>query len=175
MTREPLTDADRRVVRETVEEVRAAPSPAAASRAGLPAALLGLVVVLGWPRIRDAVPGGDFVSPIVMIVGVLLLLGGPAMVLMGRGGGYRAAQAAVEAALRRLENPDSERETVLRAATLLVIHAYSRAGSATVESFDAEEVASRIGPRLPVVVAVEEHLVEEGLAHPVFTFVEGEG
>lgn len=175
MNRETLTDHDRRIVRETAEEVRAAPSPATAARFGLPAALLGLVIVLGWPRVRDAVPGGDFVSPIVLLMGILLLLGGPAVMLMNRGGGHSAARAAVEAALRRLEDPRSDRETALRAATVLLIHAYVQAGPTTAETFDPDELAPRIGSRLPLVVAVEEHLVERSWAYPVFTLASDEG
>lgn len=164
-----LTDVDRHFVRETAEEISSAPAPDGVRRFGPPAALLGLGILFGWPRIVGAVPGGDFVSPFVMILGVLLLVGGPALLILGGRGGGHAASAAVEAALRRLEDPESDRETAVRAATLLVLHAYARQGPATVHVFDPAEVESRLGSRLPLVVAVERQLVEEGKAYPAFT------
>ncbi|PWG73494.1 hypothetical protein DF186_22785, partial [Enterococcus hirae] len=79
----------------------------------------------GWPRVAGAVPGGDFVAPFVTLLGVVLLLGGPVLLFLGAGSQGGAASAAVEAALRRIEDPDSDRETVVRAATVLVLHAYA--------------------------------------------------
>lgn len=172
---EALDHVDRRVVRETLEEIRQTPVPAERGRYGCLAAVMGLVVLVAWPRVVDLVPGGEFVSPFVWLAGIVLVLGGPAMALLGSGGGGREAAAAVEAALRRLEDPASDRETLLRAATLLVAHAYTARGPTTVQTFDTEEVAPRIGGRLPLVLAVERRLVEEDAAYPVFSLEAGEG
>lgn len=172
--RETLDETDRRIVRETLEEIRQAPAPAERGRYGCLAGLIGLVVLIAWPRVVEQVPGGDFVSPFVWLMGIVLILGGPALAVLGRGGGGREAEAAVEAALRRLEDGDSDRGTVLRAATLLLVHAYVSRGPTTVQTFDPPELASRIGSRLPVVQAVERRLVEEGATHPSFTLEAGE-
>lgn len=172
---ESLDEADRRVVRETLHEIRTAPAPAERGRLGCAAGILGLLILIGWPRVADAVPGGDFISPFVWLTGIVLLLGGPAVALFGAGGGGREAAAAVEAALRRLEDPKSDRETLLRAATLLVAHAYTARGPTTVQTFDAGEVAPRIGGRMDLVLAVERRLVEEGAAYPTFTLESDDG
>lgn len=172
---EALDHVDRRVVRETLEEIHQAPVPAERGRYGCLAAVIGLMVLVAWPRVVDRVPGGAFVSPFVWLAGVVLVLGGPAMALLGSGGGGREAAAAVEAALRRLGDPASDRETLLRAATLLVSHAYTARGPTTVQTFDTEKVAPRIGARLPLVLAVERRLVDEDAAYPVFTLEAGDG
>lgn len=83
--------------------------------------------------------------------------------------GWRAAQAAVEAALRRLEDPETDRETAVRAATVLIMHAFTSRGPTTVQTFEPDEVAERVGPRLSLVVAVERDLVADGSAYPMFT------
>lgn len=171
---ERLTDHDRRVVRETLADLEGATPPGGRAALGCPAAFVGLLVLVVWPRIVDGVPGGDFLSPFVLLGGVILLLGGPVLALLGGGGGARAAEAAVEAALRTLEDPQTDRETILRASTLLLAHAYVRRGPTTTHTFEPVETASRIGERLPVVEAVERHLVEEGVTYPVFTLADEE-
>lgn len=170
-----LTDHDRRIVRETLEELEGATPAGSRAALGCPAALLGLLVLVAWPRIVHRVPGGDFVSPFVLLAGVILLLGGPVLALLGGGGGARAAEAAVEAALRRIEDPQADRETILRASTLLLTHAHVSRGPTTTHVFEAGEAAARIGDRLPLVEAVERHLEEEGVTYPVFTLADEEG
>ena len=191
-----LSDIDRRVVRETVEELEAAPPPSSRRLPGCLAAFVGLALLVGWPRVEERLPGGDFVSPFVLLTGWLLVLGGPLLALFGGGGQERAARAAVEAALRRLEAPEADRETVLRAATLLVVHGWvagppgevedpsSTEGSSSAEgasavagasakrTFDPEEVAPRIGEHLPLVKTVEGHLAGRHGVRPVFTLAE---
>ena len=200
-----LSDPDRWVVRETVEELGAAWPPSSRRPLGWLAAFLGLGLLVGWPRVEGQLPGGDFVSPFVLLTGWLLVLGGPVLALLGGAGRERAARAAVEAALRRLEDPGADRETVLRAATLLVLHGWvgtppspgedassstsgssptvdspsaagssPAPGSSAARTFAPEEVRSRIGDRLRLVKAVEDHLVARHGAHPVFTEEGGE-
>lgn len=172
---ERLTDHDRRIVRETLGELESATPPAGRAALGWLAALVGLLVLVVWPRIVELVPGGGFASPFVLLGGVLLLLGGPVLALLGGGGGARAAEAAVEAALRRLEDPHADRDTVVRASTLLLAHAFVSRGPTTIHTFEPDEAASRIGERLPAVEAVERHLVDEGVTYPVFTLAHDEG
>lgn len=171
---ERLTDHDRRIVRETLGELESATPPAGRGTLGWLAAFVGLLVLVGWPRIVHRVPGGDFVSPFVLLGGVVLLLGGPVLALLGGGGGARSAEAAAEAAFRRLEDPRADRDTVVRASTLLLAHAFVSRGPTTTHTFEPDAAASRIGERLPVVEAVERHLVEGGVTYPVFTLADEE-
>ena len=129
------------------------------------AGIAGLVLLVVWPRVVDAVPGGAFLSPFMLLLGAVLLVGGPLMAILG-GAGRRAAAAAVEAALRRLEDPEVDRETTLRAATLLLLHASAVEGAAAPQGADPDEVARRIGGRLSLVRAVERYLVERGSVAP---------
>lgn len=170
-----LDASDRRVVRETREELLAAPARPDRARLGCPTAILGLLLLVGWPRIADSVPGGSFVSPFILLAGALMLIGGPVLALAGGVGGRRAAEAAVEAALRRLEDPHTDREAALRAATVLIVHAFTSQGPTTVQTFEPHEVAGRVGPRLPLVVAVERELVADGSAYPMFTLEPDDG
>lgn len=170
-----LTEADRRLIRETVDEVQGSPPPTVIARYGIPSVLLGGLLLFVWPRVSGTVPGGDFVSPFVTLCAVVLLLAGPALTLLGVGGGGRAATAAVEAALVRLRDPESDGETLVRAATILILHAYVRRGPATVEVFDTEEVRSTLGRHFGLVMAVEQYLVQEGKAYPAFTLASDSG
>lgn len=172
---EALDASDRRVVRETREELLAAPATPDRGRLGCPIAILGLLLLVGWPRVADAVPGGSFVSPFVLLAGALMLIGGPVLALAGGARDRRAAESAVEAALRRLEDPDTDREIALRAATVLIVHAFTSQGPTTVQTFEPNEVAERVSLRLPLVVAVERELLADGSAHPMFTLEADDG
>ena len=95
-----------------------------------------------------------------MLAGILLVAGGLFSAAL-RGRKSRAAEAATEAALRQLEGMGGERDVDLRAATLLVSHAYVTDGPTTVRTFDPEEAAARIQARLPLVLAVQEVLSDQ--------------
>ena len=169
-----LSEADRRVIRETAEDVRSSPPPSVHARLGIPAAVTGGIILFGWPRVVGQVPGGDFVSPFVTLFAVVLVFGGPALALLGAVGGGRS-RLAVQAALARFDDPESDDETLIRAATLLVLHAHERRGRTTVEVFDPSTVGTALGSRLALVEAVEEYLVEEGAASPAFRHRDPEG
>ena len=164
---EVLTDLDRMVVTEARAEIQDTPLPESRGPVGCVAALLGAGVLVVWPRLVGVVPGGDFVSPFVVLAGVVLVVGGfVSSFFVGRK--TRSAHAAVEAALRQLESdaPGSvlsgdDRETALRAATLLISHAFISDGPSTVEGFDREEAATRIGPAMPLVLGAQGVLEEE--------------
>ncbi len=169
-----LTETDRRVIRETAEDVRSSPPPSVQARLGIPAAVTGGIILLGWPRVVGQLPGGDFVSPFVTLLAVLLLVGGPALALLGavgRGG----SRVAVQAALARLRDPEADDETLIRAATVLVLHAYEHRGPTTAQVFDPAEVGAALGSGLALVEAVEHYLVEEGAANPAFRDRANEG
>lgn len=131
-------------------------------------ALGGGVVLLAWPAVADFVPGGGFVGPFVLLGATILLVGGIVWSFFGGSTGRAAAGAAVEASLRQLESGEEDREANLRAATLLITHAYVTQGPATAPTFDPDEVRGRLGRALPLVLAVERYLVEEVGGYPVF-------
>lgn len=158
------------LVREAREEIVANPLPSSRGPVGCVAAIGGLVVLGAWPSLRGLVPGGDFVSPFIVLGGIMLIGGGLfSTLLVGRK--TRAAEAAVEAALRQLEGAGDQtpsgpaeapdREVELRAATLLVSHAFVSDGPTTVRTFDPEAVAARIEARLPLVLAVQNTLADQ--------------
>ncbi len=171
--REHLTDEDRRVVRETREELIARPRPSEGSAIGCPAAVLGAVVLVGWPRIADLIPGGSFVTPFVVLGGLALLLLGPIRAFTAAPSAFALSSAAVEAALRQLEYAEVDRETTLRAATVLVRHAYVSSGPTMTATFKPAEVAPRIGSAMALVVAVEEYLVTAFDDSPIFSLALG--
>jgi len=63
---------------------------------------------------------------------------------------------------------------VLRAATLLISHAFVSQGPTTTQTYEAEQVVPRIGGVLPLVVAVEVFMVDEMGAIPVFSTPPGD-
>jgi hypothetical protein len=158
---EVLNDRDRMIVREARTEIRETPLPESRGPVGCLGAILGAGVLLVWPQLIDVIPGGDFLSPFVMLLGVVLVVGGiVSSFFVGKK--TRSAHAAVEAALRQLESEAStaalssdERETALRAATLLISHAFISDGPSTVEGFDRAEAATRIGPAMGLVLGVQ--------------------
>lgn len=154
-----LDSADRDIVGETHDELLERPPPVSRGPAGCLTGVVGLAILGTWPVWRGAVPGGDFLSPFVILVGVALVLLGPVATLLGRGG-RRTARAAIEAALIRLEDPESDREVCLRAATVLVCHAYLTGTSTPELVLDRPAALARLGPRADLVRAVENHLEE---------------
>jgi len=165
---EHLTDGDRLVVREARREIVENPLPASRGPLGCLVALGGGVILLVWPAVADRIPGGGFAAPFVLLSATLLLLGGIVWSFFGGSTGRAAAGAAVEAALRQLESGDGDREANLRAATLLLTHAYVTQGPTTTGTFDPVEVSGRLGDARPLVLAVERYLVEDVGAYPVF-------
>jgi len=164
---ELLNDRDRMIVHEARAEIRATPLPESRGPSGCVGALLGVGVLLVWPQLIDFVPGGDFASPFVVLAGVVLVVGGiVSSFFVGKK--TRSAHAAVEAALRQLESDvtstavsGEERETALRAATLLISHAFISDGPTTVEGFHRDEAATRIGAAMALVLGVQGVLEEE--------------
>ncbi|MEM7417030.1 MAG: hypothetical protein AAF389_16105 [Gemmatimonadota bacterium] len=154
-----LDAEDREIIAETHDELLERPPPVSRGPAGCVTGIAGLALLGAWPAVRGAVPGGDFLSPFVILIGVALVLLGPVAALLGRGG-RRTARAAIEAALVRLEDPESDREVCLRAATVLVCHAHLPGSSTPELVLDRSAALTRLGGRVDLVRAVEDHLEE---------------
>lgn len=170
---EHLTDRDRLVIRETLEDIAERPLPPDLGPLGCVAGLAGAVVLVSWPWILKAIPAASFFTPFALTGGVLALVGGPVASFFRGGAGRAAAGAAVESALRHLEDPESDRETCVRATTLLLSHAFHSQGPTTVQIVSVEDAAPRIGKRMELVRAVERLLVDENVTYPVFSHAEG--
>ena len=167
------------VVDEALEQIRAEEGPVDRGPLGCVLSLPAFVALLVVPVLgRQFGLPSSVATPIIVGAIILLVVG---LVLWFTAGGFVRGHvsAAAEAALRALEGWDPEeaeqegrREEALRAATLLVMNAYASYGPSTVEAFERPKARERIGAMLPLVEAVERHLVERGVTYRVFT--EGE-
>lgn len=170
-----LRPQDLEAIDEAVEEIRTEQGPVDRGPLGCVLTLPAFVTLLVVPVLgrRLGLPG-QVATPIILAAIVLLVVG---LVLWFTAGGFVRGHvtAAAEAALRTLEGWTPEaghREEALRASTLLIMNAWASYGPTTAEAFDRAEARERLGPTLPLVQAVEEHLVQKGVTFRVFT--EGE-
>lgn len=171
----PLSDSDKVIVREALEEIRASPGPRDRTSLGCVVALPGFAILLVFPLAGRMLAVGSGVGTVVIGIGVVLLVVGLA-IWFSAGGFVRGhSTAAAEAALRRLEGGERDREVLLRAATLLLVHAHVGYGPTTTQSFDFQAARSRLGERIALVIAVERSLLEEDAIYPVFTLGEEGG
>jgi hypothetical protein len=170
-----LSAHDVGIVRDAFGDIEAEPPPKDWGAVGVAAALVGLVVVVGVPLLARtmSVPHG---------VVIAALTAGAALVVLGvvarmSAGGFARGRsiAAAEAALRQLESDDPDRETALRAATLLLVHAYAMYGPKPAASFDFAAGRRRLGERMSMVEAVERALLREGRIDPVFADAPSDG
>jgi hypothetical protein len=165
----PLSDTDRRIIDEALNEIRSTPSPVDRAPLGCTIALPGFAILLVLPVVGRMVSLGSAVGTVALGVGGVLVVVG--VVLWFSAGGFVRghAQAAAEAALRTLEGGEDDREVLLRAATLLVVNAYATYGPTSSSSVDVDRARARLGKHLGLVEAVEGLLLEEGAAYPIFT------
>jgi hypothetical protein len=164
-----LSDIERRIVHEALDEIRATPSPVDRAPLGCAIALPGLAVLLIFPVVGRMLGLGSGVATLALILGGVLVVVG--VVLWFSAGGFVRghALAAAEAALRTLEADDEDREVLLRAATLLVVNGYATYGPTTSTAVDVDKARTRLGKHLGMVEAVERLLLEERAAYPIFT------
>lgn len=179
-----ISPDEARAVLAEVERQRRRPPPSDPSAAGCVVASVALVAAVLMPFIGRALA----LSSTAMLVtgatlGTLALVSG----LLGIFGGGRvqgAVATEVEEAVRVLasesalghqdraahgEDPDEKQERIRLAAVRLLTGAWVPAGPARVSTFDAEQVARRIGGALAYVEELERYLVERGEIEPVFT------
>ncbi|HSG49320.1 MAG TPA: hypothetical protein VLA43_15975 [Longimicrobiales bacterium] len=170
----PLSDIDRRTVHEALDEIRATPSPVDRAPLGCALALPGFAILLVFPVVGRMMDLGSGVATVALTLGGALVVVG--IVLWFSAGGFVRghAVAAAEAALRTLEAGDQDREVLLRAATLLVVNGYATYGPTTSTAVDVDKARTRLGRHLGLVEAVEDLLLEEGAAYPIFTRPDGD-
>jgi hypothetical protein len=112
---------------------------------------------------------GQGVAAAVLVVGITFLVVGLGLWFSAPGQLRRHAVAATEAALRTLGSGEDDREVLLRAATLLLVHAHVSRGRTIASTFDTVKARERIGGRMPLLDAVEGLLLEEEAIYPVFS------
>jgi hypothetical protein len=172
LPRESLSDADRRAIREARADLVEEPLPPGTGQMGCVAAIAGVIALLAAPRVVPLIPGGSFLAPFVTLAAVLAVLGGVVWSIFGGNSGRAAARAAVESALRHIEDVDSDREVLLRACTVLVSRAHIVQGPTTAVIIDSPDALPRLGERLSLAVAVELYLIEEFGEYEFLTFVD---
>lgn len=149
-------------------ELLETPLPPAMGQLGCLAAIAGVLVLVAWPPVVEALPALSFFTPFVMLFAVVGIVGGPVFLMFGGQSGRNAARAAIEASLRVLEDANAERDEQLRAAAVLLERAYISQGPSTDLIMDVEEARERIGDGLGLVLEVERHFFERFGSWPVF-------
>ncbi len=156
-------------MRQALHEIREQPLPPDRGPLGCAIALPGFAILLVFPVVGRLLSVGSGVATVAVGLGIVLLVVGLGFWFSAGGQARRHASAAAEAALRRLDGGEDDRETVLRAATLLLANAFAARGPTRYASFDVEDVRRRLGDRLPLVTSVERFLRQEEAIYPVFT------
>lgn len=169
---ESLSAHDVGIIRDALAEIHAEAPPRDWGAVGVRMALASLVGLVGVPLMAREVPipHGALIAALTASAAVLVL----GVVARTSAGGFARGRsiAAAEAALRQLESDDPDRETALRAATLLLVHAYAMYGPTESASFDFVGARPRLGSRLELVEAVERELLRDNRIDPVFTLGE---
>jgi len=160
------------VVDEALADLQAQEGPVDRGPLGCVLSVPAFLVLLMVPVLARSYGLPSSVAQPLILGGIVLLVLG--LTLWFTAGGFVRGHvsAAAEAGLRTLEEWDEAsgtREEALRAATLVVMNAYASYGPSTVQTFEPEDARSRLGARLPLVEAVERHLLEKGVTYPVFT------
>jgi hypothetical protein len=166
-----LTSDDLDVVHETLQEIRDMPPPRDNYAAGCVMALAGLAILLVLPSLGRAFGLASNLATVGLLTGGALLVVG--IIVWQTAGGFVRGQymSAAEAALNQLEAwtpEEGDRVLALRATTLLLTHAVATYGPTSSSAFDYGEAEVRIAHMMPLVMAVQEVLVEEGAAYPIF-------
>ena len=166
---------ERQEIIETLASLRDRPPPTDPSGWGWVVVIVAIITLVLMPFVG---PGLGLSSGVMLGIGIgiglVALVGG---VLGIYGGGFvRGAIAAdAEEAIVELmvEWPDGD-PAVIREAAIRILGGWSAStGPVTVETFDAKEVAIRLGPALSYVRGTERFLLERQEIYPVFTMLEG--
>lgn len=166
-----LTDSDRAAIRETLDDLRATPVPADRGPLGCFGAIVG-VVLLGIESVLPDIAAIDFFRPFITLIAVVMIFVGIVSSFFGGASARTAARAAMEAALRRLEDPESDRDTLVRAATVLVSKATISTGPTTDRVFSEADVRERVAGVRSLIEVVERHMTAEFNVLPTFTELE---
>ena len=168
---EYLSEEDRSRVCEARDDLRDTHFPTPTGQTVCLVVILSVMAAVTTTALANDVSGVAFIAPFVILGALLAVIGSILWGMFGGNGSRNAASAAIESALKYLEDEESDRGVCLRAATVLLMSATVEQGSATQSMYEPRELVVRLGARLPLVVAVEEILMVKNGIWPVFTFV----
>ncbi len=165
---------ERQEIIDTLERLRDGPPPSDPSSAGCVAAIVAIITLVlmpffgqGFGLSSGAMLGiGSALGLVALIGGIFGIFGGA----LPRG----AVIAEVEDAIQELmvEWPDGDPAVIREAAIKILDGSMVSTGPVSVETFDAEEVAIRLGPALKYVLGIERFLLKRQEIYPVFTMLE---
>ncbi len=166
---------ERQEIMDTLARVRERPPPTDPSSGGCVAAIVAIITLVLMPFIGRAfdLSGGAMLG-LGIAIG-LVAVGGGFLGIFG-GGFVRGAIATdVEEAIEELvvQWPDGDPAVIRRAAIRILDGSMVSTGPTSIETFDAKEVAIRLGPALPYVLGIERFLLDRQEIYPAFTRLEG--
>ncbi len=164
---------ERQEIIDTLERLRDGPPPSDPSSAGCVTAIVAIITLVLMPFIGR---GFDLSSGAMLGIGLGLglvaLLGGTFGIFGGmlpRGAAVAEAEEAIQELM--VEWPDGDPAVIREAAIRILDGSTVSTGSVTVETFDAKEVAIRLGPALNYVIGIERFLLERQEIYSVFTML----
>lgn len=158
---------------DTLARMRDRPPPTDPSSGGCVAAIVATIALVLMPFVGPAFLSWGAMLGIGIALGLVVLLGG----LLGifGGGFFRGAIAedAEEAIVELMVQwPDGDPDLIREAAIRILDQSTVSTGPVTVETFDAKDVAIRLGPALNYVLGIERFLLQRREIYPVFTMLE---
>ena len=170
----PVSADEGRAILASLRRLREAPPPSNPASPGCFAALVAIAGLVALPFVAPRFSIGSATTwiiaaglALVLVVGALLSVFGGSFVTGG------IASDADEAAEQLIaEFPDGDVAGMREAAVRILGGANSSQGPTTVNTFDAHEMAERLGAALPYVKRIERFLLKEQQIYPVFTDTE---
>ncbi len=157
-------------------EIRQRPNPVDRRPVGCLLVLLALAAFLFFPALAQALHLPSLWKSVALVLFGTLSAAGIGLAIFGSGGGYSDALGRVEEAVTTLTEAPLTPELFtspefLRAAVTLLEAAHHTSGPTTVNTFAPKDVATRLGPALEGVLAIEQALLDADLIYPVFTSI----
>ena len=165
---------ERQEIMDTLARLRDRPPPSDPSTWGCVAAIVAIITLVLMPFIgRGFDLSNGAMLGLGIALGLVVLLGG-LLGIFGSGFVRGAITSDAEDAIQELmvEWPDGDPTVIREAAIRILDQSTASTGPVTVETFDAKEVAIRLGPALKYVLGIERFLLERKEIYPVFTMLE---
>ena len=166
---------ERQEIMETLARLRDRPPPTDPSGWGCVVVIVAIITLVLMPFVG---PGFGLSGGAMFGIGIgigLVALAGGFLGIYGSGFVRGAIAADAEEAIVELmvEWPDGDPAVIREAAITILDQSTVSTGPATVEAFDAKEVAIRLGPALNYVLGIERFLLERQEIYPVFSLLKG--
>ena len=166
---------ERQEIMETLVRLRDRPPPTDPSGWGCVVVIMAIITLVLMPFVGPGfgLSGGAMLG-IGIGIGLVALVGG-FLGIYGSGfvGGAIAADAEEAIVELMVEWPDGDPAVIREAAITILDQSTVSTGPVTVETFDAKEVAIRLGPALNYVLGIERFLLERQEIYPVFSLLKG--